>query len=204
MKILSAGILLFCVTTLFGQSTTDGFKSIALKRKNGAEIVFSGKARSITIDIDSQDIKPTDKPGELFMGDKILAYTLTADNPAGKEKTSEGAQKTRLLSYMKNQLDYTKRVSKLRYNHAEHAWQFINNKIFLIWSYDVPNPNGPVLKQVNLSACCFDNILNLSTSSVKEEDTDPDKALLISAAQTLKQNDFKIDFREQYKKLRTK
>jgi hypothetical protein len=205
MKILSVLIpACFSVTTLFAQSTAEGFKSITLKKKNGAEIILSSKAQSITIDVDSQDIKSTDNPEELLIGDKVLTYTFTAGNSASKEKTSEGAQKARLLSYMKSRLDYTKHITKLHYTHAEHDWQYINNKIFLMWSYDVPNQNGLALKQINLSACCFENILNLSISSANEENTDPNKALLISAAQTLKQNDFKIDFREQYKKLRAK
>jgi hypothetical protein len=205
MKILSVAILAcFSVTTLLAQSTAEGFKSITLKKENGAEIVFSSKARSVTIDVYSSDIKPTDNPGELLIGDKVLTYTLAADNSTPREKTSEGAQKARLLSYMKSRLDYTKHIAKLHYTHAWHEWQYINDKVCLMWSYDVQNQNGTALKQVNLSTCCFDNILNLNTSSVKEDDTDPNKALLVGAAQTLKQNDFKIDFREQYKKLRAK
>jgi hypothetical protein len=205
MKILSVVILAcFSFTIAFAQSVNDGFKSIVLKTKNGAEIVFSGKTWSITIDIDSRDIKPTDNRGELLIRGQLLRYTLTADNYTSKEKTAENMQKARLLAYMKNQLDYVKHISKIRYTRAEHAWQYINNAIYLMWSYDIQNESGVALKQVNLSTCCFDNILTLNISSVKEEDADPNKALLISAMQTLKQNDFKIDFREQYKKLRAK
>ena len=204
MKILSVTIpACFLVATLFAQST-DRFRSITLRKKKGTEIVFSSKTQSVTIDIDSQEIRATDNPGELAVGDKVLTYTFTASHLASKEKTGEGAQKARLLSYMKGQLDDVKHVSKLHYSHAEHEWEYINNKIYLMWSYEVQQANGPALKQINLCTYCFENILNLNSSSVKEDNTDPGRALLISAAQTLKQNDFEIDFREQYKKLRAK
>jgi hypothetical protein len=196
MKVLGAALLLlFFGQRLFAQTSAETFKSIFFKTANGGQIVFSNSAKSITINIESRDIKSTDRPGSIIVGDKMLQYELVADTVlhVGTD------QKDNLLAFLKGRLSYAKHQLKQHYTNSGHDWVVINNKTYLVWYYDLPGEYGSLLKQINLSTVCFSHILNLTVFS-----NDGDKTLLTEIAQTLKQNDFKIDFDAQFKALNHK
>jgi hypothetical protein len=196
MKGLCVAVLvLFFCQELFGQTSAENFRSIFFKKKNGGEIVFSGNTHSITIDIDSAEIKSTDRPGSIIVDNKMLQYELVADTVlhAGID------WKDNLLAFLKGRLSYAKHQLKQHYTNSGHNWLVINNKTYLVWYYDLPGEYGSLVKQINLSTVCFSHVLTLTIFSNSD-----DKALLTEIAETLKQNDFKIDFDAQFKTLNHK
>ncbi|MDB5130805.1 MAG: hypothetical protein JWR02_554 [Mucilaginibacter sp.] len=200
MKILGVAVLVLLFgQQLFAQRFTDDFQSIYLMKSGGAEIVFSSNTHSITLNIDSKEIKSTDRPGSIIVDNKMLQYGLVADTTLQKNQSAGTDQKDQLLAFLKRRLSYSKRQLKQHYTHSGHDWQVINNKTYLLWYYDLPGEYGSLLKQINLSTVCFSHILNLTIFSNAD-----DKALLVEIAQTLKQNDFKIDFDAQFKALNRK
>ncbi|HWZ14809.1 MAG TPA: hypothetical protein VNW95_06180 [Mucilaginibacter sp.] len=193
MKILGVAILfLFFGQELFAQTSAENFRSIFFKKRNGGQIVFSGNIHSFTIDIDSTEIKSTDRPGSIIVGNKMLQYELVADTVLHKSTDP----KEHLTAFLKGRLSYAKHQLKQHYTNSGHDWLVINNKTWLVWYYDLPGEYGSLIKQINLSTVCFSHILNLSLFS----NTD-DKASLTEIAQTLKQNDFTINFDKQFKAL---
>ena len=105
---------------------------------------------------------------------------------------------------MQYELNYDKNDLKLNYTNLTHDFIVMNDKLYLLWVFNMPAVNTSVLKQINLSTLCFEHVLNLNTPFVKDDNFGDDKGLLLKVAQTLKQNDFKIDFNELYKKLNPK
>jgi hypothetical protein len=89
--------------------------------------------------------------------------------------------------------------------NVKYEWMDLNHKRFLLWYYDMPaGKKNSVLKQLNLSTICFAHALNLNNPVTEGDKFEENKALLLKVAQTLKQNDFSLDFDELYKKLNAK
>jgi len=195
---------------VFAQSP-EKFESALMEMKGGAEVVYSSEKHSFTLDIISDKIEPLNKPGYVLVDNKTLQFVLIP-NAALNNSPDTVLQKSQLQAYTKYELDYIKNELKLNYQNLHYEWLFINNKVFLLWYYDMPPAktnaapkNGNTItvaeKQINLSSMCFGEVLNLNTPFLHSDSFDDDKALLVKVAQTLKQNDFKIDFNELYKKL---
>ena len=193
--VCAAVLVLFWGYCLFAQTSAEIFQSIFFKKPNSVQIVFSSNKHSITLDIDSKDIKSTDRPGSIIVDNKMLQYELVADTVLhiGTDP------KANLLTFLKGRLSYAKHQLKQHYTHSGHDWLVINNKTWLAWYYDLPGDYGSVTRQINLSTVCFSHVLTLTIFSNSEG-----KALLTEIAQTLKQNDFKIDFDAQFKALNHK
>lgn len=196
MKVLGVVVLfLFFGQELFAQTSAENFRSIFFKKRNGGQIVFSGNSHSLTIDIDSTEIRSTDRPGSIIVGNKMLQYELVADTMLYKSTDP----KDHLTTFLKARLSYAKHQLKQHYTNSGHDWLVINNKTWLVWYYNLPGEYGSLIRQINLSTACFSHILNLTVFSNVD-----DKAMLTQIAQTLKQNDFKIDFDARFKELSRK
>jgi len=204
-------LALLSTIKLFAQSQPEDFKSALMEMKGGAEVVYSSDKHSFTLDIISNSIKPLDKPGYVNVDNKILQFVLIP-NSALKDSPDTAAQMAQLRGYSKYELDYIKNDLKLDYKNLKYEWLTINSKVFLLWYYDMPpdktkvtpkagNTISAAEKQINLSSMCFGEVLNLNTPFLNGDSFDEDKGLLLKVAQTLRQNDFKIDFNELYKKL---
>jgi hypothetical protein len=200
MKALIIAVLgLFFGSEVSGQTPAENFQSIFFKKKNGGEIVFSANAHSMTLDIDGKEIKSTDRPGSIIVGNEMLQYELVADTVVQKKHNAATDEKNELLAFLKTRLSYAKHQVKQHYTNSGHEWQVINNKTWLLWYYDLPGEYGSVVKQINLTTVCFSHVLNLTVYSNAD-----DKAVLFAIAQTLKQNNFKIDFDAEFKTLHGK
>ncbi len=196
--------LLLISTSLFAQSAAESFESALIPKKGGAVVVYSGDSHSFTVDIISDDIKPLDHPGMVIVDNKTLQFVCIGYKVVKENGTAEEIQKTQLLTYMQYELDYVKNDVNMDYTDLHKYWVVINDKIFLLWYYNMPADNKSVLKQINLSTLCFTHVLNLNTPFVNGDNFDDDKGLLLKVAQTLKQNNFKISFDDLYKKLNPK
>jgi hypothetical protein len=197
-------VLFLSVTKLCAQTTPEKFESALMEMKGGAEVVYSGDKHSFTLDLISDKIKPLEQPGYVDINNNVLQFVLIPNSQA-KEDADTAVEKSELSGYAKYELDYVKNEVKLDYQNLHYEWLTINNKVFLLWYYDMPekmaSKKNAIQKQVNLSTVCFHNVLNLNTPVEKEHKFEDSKALLVKVAKTLKQNDFKIDFNELYKKL---
>ena len=109
---------------------------------------------------------------------------------------------------MQYELEYAKNELKVDYTDLKFDWITINNKIYLLWYYDMPVgkkiKKGTVLKQINLSTLCFEHALNLNTPFEQQDSLETDKNFLLKVARTLKQNDFEINFDALYNELQKK
>jgi hypothetical protein len=205
MKFPSLILLLLISSKLFAQSSGEKFKSALMEKKDGAEVVYSSDKHSFTLDIISDNIKPLQQPGYVLVNNKTLQFVFIGNDALKQNENTEEQQKAQLLGYMQYELDYVKNEVKLNYTDLAHEWLTINNKIYLLWYYDMPldmkSKKGGVLKQVNLSTLCFAHILNLNTPFEQGDSLVADTNFLTKVAQTLKQNDYEIDFNALYNEL---
>ncbi len=198
-RLIVVVLILFAGRQLLAQEPAEDFRSVVLKKKDGAEIVFSGNSHSITLEIESKEIKSTDRKDLIIIDSKVLQYELFADTALQKRQNIQSNQQEKLLAFMKGQLSYAKHKLKQHYTNSGHDWRVINNTNCLLWYYDLPGEHGSVLKQINLSVVCFSRILTLTVFSNVD-----DEALLTEIEKTLKLNDFKIDFNARLKSINGK
>lgn len=205
MKI-SALLVLFglSVFNAFAQAPAEDFKSALMETSGGAMVVYSSNKHSFTFDIVSGNIKPLEQPGYVLVDNKTLQFVIVL-NSDFQESADTSLQKKQMLGYMKYELDYIKNDLKMNYHNLKYEWITLNNKIFLLWSYDMPEDmakrKNATQKQINLSSICFTHAFNLNTPVLRGDNFDEDKGLLLKVAQTYKQNNYKIDFNELYEKL---
>jgi hypothetical protein len=189
----------------FAQDSVEHFKSALMPKKDGVEVVYSSDLHSLTLDVISDHIKPLDQPGYITVDKKIVQFVFIPNDALKTNDTTEATGKKLLLSYMQYELNYIKDELKLNIANVNYEWVDLNHKRYLLWYYDMPaGKKNSVLKQLNLSTICFAHALNLNNPVTEGEKFDENKALLLKVAQTLKQNDFSLDFDELYKKLNGK
>jgi hypothetical protein len=176
-----------------------------MEKKGGAAVIYSSDKHSFTLDIISDNIKPLQQPGYVSVDNKILQFVFSVNDSFKQTANTEEEQKTRLLGYMQYELEYAKNELKVNYTELKFDWITINNKLYLLWYYDMPVgkkiKKGTVLKQINLSTLCFEHALNLNTPFEQQDSLETDKNFLLKVARTLKQNDFEIDFDALYNEL---
>lgn len=205
MKKLVFVILFFCCGKLFAQDEKD-YTTALIPKKVGAEVIYSGSNYSVTLDVNYLNIKPLEEPGYLNVNNKILQLVFIGNKVLQVSDTSIVMQKTLLLSYEKYETDYVKDQLKIDTLKIEHKWIILNNKLFLLWCYDMPGKKTKesVLQQLNLSTLCFAHALNLNTPVTAQDKFEDSENLLYTVAKTLHQNNFKLNFDEVYKKLNGK
>ncbi|NHA04019.1 hypothetical protein G7092_09440 [Mucilaginibacter sp. HC2] len=201
-------LLILCAGKLAAQ-TAEQFKPALMETKYGAKIVYTSAGHSLTLDVVSAHIKPLDKSGVIEVDKKVLQYILIENSALSLTDTTVARQKAELLGYAQYELDYIKNEVKLEIADLQQSWVNINNKIYLLWYYRVPQNNKQVpepgskraVQQVNLSTLCFAHVLNLNSPVLEGEDFNDTKELLTKIAKTLKQNNSKIDLGALYNEL---
>lgn len=186
------------------QNPAENFESALIPKMNRAEVAYSSDKHSFTLDIISNNVKPQDIPGLVLVDNKVLQFVFIPDVIAQSTDTSELLQKEFLLAYMNYETDYVKNNAKIAYTNLAHQWLTIGGKLFLLWYYDMPPECKTVKRQINLSSMCFRHPLNLNTPQTPEDIFDDSEQLLVKVSQTLKLNDFKLDFDALYKQLNPK
>jgi hypothetical protein len=197
-------LCLLIASRVFSQSQ-ENFKSAMMEMKTGAEVIYTSDAHSFTFEIISDHIKPTEQPSFVIVDKKSLQFVCIPSGAGAKIATTDEDKKVQLLGYMQYELDYLKKDLKIEYANLKYDWITNNGVISLLWYYDMPEQmaakkNG-VQKQINMSTLCFSHVLNLSVPFLKDDSFNDDKGLLLKVTATLKQNDFKMDFNEEYKRL---
>jgi hypothetical protein len=85
---------------LFAQDSVEHFKSALMPKKDGAEVVYSGDLHSLTLDVISDNVKPSDQPGYITVDKKILQFVFIPNDALKTDDTTEATGKKLLLSYM--------------------------------------------------------------------------------------------------------
>ncbi|HWD89377.1 MAG TPA: hypothetical protein VG367_14700 [Mucilaginibacter sp.] len=204
MRTLFIFIFTVVAGSAFAQSSTEDFKKALMKTKDGAEIAYTSNKHSFTFNIVADSIKPLQNPGYLIVNNKVIQYILIGNSALLASDSTQEKQKQQLLGYMQYELEYIRGELKIDYQNLHNEWLDLNGKTFLLWYYDMP-PNSDkkanVTKQINLSTMCFTHVLNMNTPFEMNDDLEKDKHMLTAIAETLKMNNFTIDFNELYKKL---
>jgi hypothetical protein len=180
----------------------EDFHAALLQTKTGAMIVYTGDKHSFTLDIVSKNIKPSEEPNFVIVDNTVLqSIIIPFPQKFDFENMNIETQKQNLLGYMNYELDYIKNELKEKIDNEKYEWVELNNKLFLLWFYDMPK-NKNIEKQVYLTTVCFDHILNLNTPLERERnDFNFAKDFLIKISQTIKLYDKSINLDELYKEL---
>jgi hypothetical protein len=195
-------INLFC----FPQSYhAEKYQSALMKKKTGAMVVYTGEHHSFTIDIIADNIKPGDKPNFLVVDNKILQSSIIPFlTKLDFENLSGETQKKNLLGYMDYEMNHIKDQLKTKELNEKYEFIILNNKIFLYWTYDMPESYKTVINQCYLITICFDQMLVLNSPVDKGETLNDIKNFLSNTGKTLKLNDHPIDLEKLYNELNIK
>ncbi|OOQ57539.1 hypothetical protein [Mucilaginibacter pedocola] len=206
-RTLFIAILLLGSARSFAQ-TAEKYTPALLETKSGAKVVYTSQDHSIIFDIHSDKIIPTEKEGVLSINKKVFQYILIPNGALSMTDTSEARQKAELLGYMEYETSYAKKELKISISNITQKWLTINNKLFLLWGYNMPQDNQAgknadqlVLRQVNLSTRCFGAVLNLNSPTLSGETEETNSPMLTEAAKTLQLSNVKTDLPALYKKL---
>ncbi|HEY4109330.1 hypothetical protein [Puia sp.] len=192
----------FLANVCFSQN--EAFHIELLPAKKGAVLAFSGKKHSFTVHIASDSIKTTDVPTYFTIDNQILQISCVAvPNGADLGNYNKDQQKTTLDSYADYELEYFQKELKISIKNLKREWVIIQNRLYLIWQYDVPAQKigklkGEELKQqithqIFLSAIMHDQILDLNTPMFNANDPVKARKLLDDIAGSLKIFDKELD-----------
>lgn len=181
------------------------FKAALMQTKTGAMIVYNGEKHSFTIDIIGDTIKPTDHPNFVQVDNGILLVSIIPfETRLDFENMSTDSQKKNLLGYMKYEFEYDKEQLNSKDLKEKHEFVSLNGRVFLYWTFDMPESNETVAKQCTLITICFDQIvaLNMPVTKGKQSGSpgtyDKIKEYLLSTGKTLKLNDHILDLNKLY------
>ncbi len=192
---------LFC----YGQNDykAEEFQSGLMKTKTGAMIVYTGSNHSFTLEILSDNLKPSEQPNFVIIDNIIFqSVIMPFQQKLDFENLSIETQKSNLLGYMNYELDYFKNELKQNILNEKYEWIKLNEKLFLFWFYDMPKSNKQIKKQIYLTTICFDHILNLNTPLMRDKDDfNFNKELLTKIGKSLKLKNEPIDLNILYNEL---
>ncbi len=182
--------LLLCVLIVFSmdamaQYKAEVFQSSLIEAKSGVMIVFNGQKNSFTLRIVSKSIEPSEHENFLLVEKKLFQASAIPFQEAFDFKSMGVEQQKQLLTgYKEYEKEYLQEQLKAGIAGTE---QFLNleGKIFKYWSFDMPEDNNSVRKQVYLFTICFDQILILNGPVVADQNEMEMKILLINIAKTL-------------------
>nr|WKN36054.1 hypothetical protein K4G66_27180 [Tunicatimonas sp. TK19036] len=189
----------------FGQVeyNAEEFQAGLMKTKTGAMIVYTGTNHSFTLEMFSENLKPSEQANFLTVDNTIFqSVIIPFQQKLDFDNMSAEIQKSNLLDYMNYELDYFKNELKQKIVGERHEFIEFNDKIYLFWYYDMPKSNKQIGKQIYLTTICFDQILNLNTPLERDKnDFNFNRDLLMKVGKTLKLNKKPINLSELYKEL---
>ena len=202
MRLLLTLFLLAASLSCFPQTRpADDTHASLLSGKKRSLIAYAGAAHSFTLET-SVTAKPSDVPGFITIDRQILQATLV---PIGKNidlrHSSPAREQDLLTRYMNFELSYYKKKLHEDYTNLQTEWVTLQNHIFLIWSFDVPQNDKLISRQVYVSTIFFDRIMDLNAPVFQSDDPEKAKALLLHLAGTLKTYDAHLDLKAMQKKL---
>lgn len=196
LSLLAAGLGCFSQTR-----PADDTHGSLLSGKKRSLIAYAGASHSFTLET-SAAAKPSDVPGFITIDRQILQATLV---PIGKNidlrHSSPAHEQDLLTRYMNFELSYYKKKLHEDYSNLQTEWVTLQNHIFLVWTFDVPQNDKLISRQVYVSTIFFDRIMDLNAPVFQSDDPEKAKALLLHLAGTMKTYDTHLDLKAMQKKL---
>jgi hypothetical protein len=185
-------LMLLSFTTLKAQ-IPDDFDRYLMKTEKGFILIYNGKSQSITVNISSNDIDPMEESDVINIDKDPIQFNFIPNRMFSATDATTSRQKAELLAYSEYELKYLREEVKFKISNVHKEWVVINNKLFLLWYFNMPPDNKSVLQQVYLSTLCFAHAFNIN-SPITPGQKLPEKIQKLTAfAKTLKMNNFKID-----------
>ncbi|HET6252668.1 MAG TPA: hypothetical protein VFE32_01275 [Puia sp.] len=205
MRIPLALLLLTTALTTFSQSPApDDVHASLLTGKKRSLIAYAGQSHSFTLDV-SPTAKPSDVPGFITVDKQILQSTLVPlDKSIDLNNLNPAREQEILTHYMNFELTYYKKKLHQNYTNLRTEWITLQNRIFLVWYFDLPNNQKLISRQIYVSTLFFDQIMDLNAPIFHPEDAGKAKALLLRLAGTIKTFDTHLDLVALQKKLKGK
>jgi len=170
--------------------------------KKRSMIAYTGKGHSFTMDVNAKTAKTSDIPGFVSVDGQIVQATLVPSQPAVDARQFTTAQeKEALTKYMNYELAYYKKKLKQNYTQLETEWITVNDRLFLVWYFDMPKDYKLVSRQLYFSTLYQDQVLDLNAPVFKTEQFSHARGVLNKLVNTLKTYDKNLDMEELKKEL---
>jgi hypothetical protein len=201
MRILLSFILLATTLGAFAQPADDVHASLLTGRKK-ALIAYAGQDHSFTLEV-APTAKPSDVPGFITVNKQIVQSLLVPiDKSIDLNNMTPAREQDILTSYMKFELSYYKKKLHQDYSNLQTQWLTLQNRIFLVWYFDIPNNQKLISRQIYVSTVFFNQIMDLNAPVFHPEDADKAKALLLRLAGTIKTYNTHLDLGALQKKIK--
>ncbi|HTR29094.1 MAG TPA: hypothetical protein VMH27_07480 [Puia sp.] len=185
----------------FAQSaSSDNVHASLLIGKKKSMIAYAG-SHSFTLEVASS-AKLSDVPGFITVNKQILQATLVpVDKSIDLRNLTPAREQEILTSYMNFELSYYKKKLHQNYSNLTTQWITLQNRIFLVWSFEVPRDQKLISHQIYVSTIFYDQIMDLNAPVFQPGDAGKAKALLLRLAGTIRTYDTQLDLKALQKKL---
>src|SRR5579863_1876730 len=202
MRLFSVLILLTTTISAAAQTApTENIHASLLTGKKKSLIAYSGQGHSFTLEI-APTAKPSDVPGFITINKQIFQSTLVpVDKSIDISSLTPAREQDILTGYMNFELSYYKKKLHQNYSNLSTQWVTLQNRIFLVWFFDIPQDQKLISRQIYVSTIFYDQILDLNAPVFHPEDAGKAKALLLRLAGTIKTYDTRLDLKALQKKL---
>ena len=202
MRLFSVIILLTTSFTAGAQTApTDDVHASLLAGKKKSLIAYAGQGHSFTLEI-APTAKPSDVPGFITINKQIFQSTLVpVDKSIDISSLTPAREQDILTGYMNFELSYYKKKLHQNYSNLSTQWVTLQNRIFLVWFFDIPQDQKLISRQIYVSTIFYDQILDLNAPVFQPGDAGKAKALLLHLAGTIKTYDTHLDLKALQKKL---
>jgi hypothetical protein len=179
----------------------DNVHASLLAGKKKSLIAYAGPNHSFTLEA-TPTAKLSDVPGFITINKQILQSTLVPiDKSINLNNLTPAREQDILTGYMNFELSYYKKKLHQNYSNLTTQWITLQNRIFLVWYFDVPQDQKLISHQIYVSTIFYDQIMDLNAPVFQPGDVGKAKALLLRLAGTIKTYDTHLDLKALQKKL---
>lgn len=169
------------------QDSTLAFRAALLPAPDGALLVFTNQRQSFSIRIVNPKVEPMDEPGFMRVNGQILqAVILPAPLAPTQQQVDDERAKKLLIGYKEHESQYLRHDLKTPIRNELVSFLHLSNRLFMLWTYDMPATNKQIGQQQYLVALCFNQALILNCPVERKASATASKQLLTTIGQTLK------------------
>jgi hypothetical protein len=203
MRLYPVFIILAAACSAFAQTApADDVHGNLLMGKKKSLIAYAGPNHSFTLEV-APTAKPSDVPGFITIDKQILQSTLVpVDKSIELTNLTPAREQDILTHYMNFELSYYKKKLHQNYSNLKTEWMTLQNRIFLVWYFDIPQNQKLISRQIYVSTIFYDQIMDLNAPVFHPKDSDKAKALLLRLAGTIKTYDTHLDLAALQKKIK--
>jgi hypothetical protein len=188
----------------FGQKYTpsEDVHASLLAGKKRSLIAYAGTGHSFTLDVPFRTSKPSDVPGFVTIDKQIVQTTIVpVDRSINISGLTPAREQEILTKYMNYELGYYKKKLRQDYSHLQTEWVTLQNRLYLVWYFDMPKNYKLVSQQLYLTTLFFDQVIDLNAPVFQGNDFGKAKGILLRMAATMKTYDTHLDLAALEKKL---